>query len=73
MNAPLIPFDDCYLNTGPQTAKCRDVMVPASLTGRSPGKATPPGSPRFKHMPEQFKQKRLKKIFSNQKVIFNLN
>lgn len=43
-------INDCYLNTGPQTAKRRDVTVPVSLTGRSPGKATPSGSPCFKHV-----------------------
>lgn len=69
-------IDDCYLNTGPQTEKCRDVTVPVSLTGRSPGKANPSGSPCFKHV-RTIQTEKPKYIyiyiFSNQKVIFNLN
>lgn len=75
INTPLIPFDGCHLSTGPQMAKCRERSQCQchSQAGAQSLPALLAPAPLFKYMPEECKLKTLKKIFCNQKAIFNLN
>lgn len=75
INTPLIPFDGCHLSPGPQMAKCRErswcQCHSQAEAQRKLALLAPP--PPFKYTPEECKEKRPKKIFCNQKAIFNLN
>lgn len=75
INIPLIPFDSCHLSTGPQMAKCRErswcQCHSQAGAQRKPALLAP--APPFQYTPEECKLKTLKKIFCNQKAIFNLN